>query len=271
MLLRRITEHVKAQNWTAVALDFLIVVLGVFIGIQVSNWNAARTERVEERQLITRLLDEAGALLEIQRYEYSRHSPRIDAMNDIPQLLFNPSPGRDLTEIECRMIAISHWLPAPSDELPILEESIATGRFDLISNENVKAQLRGFALVRNRSRRQYEESINELFRLYSRHPEALWFVRRQIEEIADIPWWMQREPADSERRAGDGVRWWNECDLTKMQGDNAFRGEFADNQARLISYVERYEQSIAALEALQEALGDELGLPRGTPRADEQP
>ena len=42
MLLRRITEHVKAQNWFAVALDFLIVVTGVFIGIQVSNWNEAR-------------------------------------------------------------------------------------------------------------------------------------------------------------------------------------------------------------------------------------
>ncbi|MEZ6001216.1 hypothetical protein [Hyphomonas sp.] len=45
MLLRRFTEHVKAQNWTAVALDFVIVVLGVFIGIQVSNWNAANGER----------------------------------------------------------------------------------------------------------------------------------------------------------------------------------------------------------------------------------
>jgi len=42
MLLRRAMEHVKAQNWTAVGLDFLIVVLGVFIGLQVSNWNDAR-------------------------------------------------------------------------------------------------------------------------------------------------------------------------------------------------------------------------------------
>lgn len=32
MLLRRVIEHVKAQNWTAVALDFVIVVVGVFIG-----------------------------------------------------------------------------------------------------------------------------------------------------------------------------------------------------------------------------------------------
>lgn len=46
MLLRRVIEHVKAQNWTAVALDFVIVVVGVFMGIQVSNWNDARSERV---------------------------------------------------------------------------------------------------------------------------------------------------------------------------------------------------------------------------------
>ena len=41
MLLGRVIAHVKAQNWTAVALDFLIVVMGVFIGLQVSNWNAS--------------------------------------------------------------------------------------------------------------------------------------------------------------------------------------------------------------------------------------
>lgn len=33
MILRRLTKHVKDQNWFAVALDFLIVVVGVFIGI----------------------------------------------------------------------------------------------------------------------------------------------------------------------------------------------------------------------------------------------
>ena len=31
MLLRRITKHVKDQNWFAVFIDFLIVVVGVFI------------------------------------------------------------------------------------------------------------------------------------------------------------------------------------------------------------------------------------------------
>lgn len=55
MLLRRITEHIKAQNWTAVTLDFVIVVVGVFIGIQVSNWNDARAEAAQQQVYLERL------------------------------------------------------------------------------------------------------------------------------------------------------------------------------------------------------------------------
>jgi hypothetical protein len=44
MRLRHITKHVQDQNWFAVTLDFLIVVVGVFIGIQVSNWNDAQAD-----------------------------------------------------------------------------------------------------------------------------------------------------------------------------------------------------------------------------------
>lgn len=53
MLLRRLMQHVKGQNWIAVGLDFVIVVVGVFIGLQVNNLNQARLERdMFERQLL---------------------------------------------------------------------------------------------------------------------------------------------------------------------------------------------------------------------------
>jgi hypothetical protein len=58
LLLRRITEHVKAQNWTAVGLDFVIVVVGVFVGIQVSNWNEARQEERAAREYIVRVQED---------------------------------------------------------------------------------------------------------------------------------------------------------------------------------------------------------------------
>ena len=48
MILRSVTKHIKDQNWFAVGLDFLIVVVGVFIGIQVANWN----EEQQQQQLL---------------------------------------------------------------------------------------------------------------------------------------------------------------------------------------------------------------------------
>ncbi|MBL4870815.1 MAG: hypothetical protein JKX72_07665 [Robiginitomaculum sp.] len=42
MILRRVIKHVRNQEWTAILIDFLIVVIGVFVGLQVSNWSVAR-------------------------------------------------------------------------------------------------------------------------------------------------------------------------------------------------------------------------------------
>jgi hypothetical protein len=53
--LLRIAEHLRTQNWTAIAIDFVIVVLGVFVGIQVANWNDERRTQQREAEFIARL------------------------------------------------------------------------------------------------------------------------------------------------------------------------------------------------------------------------
>lgn len=45
MLLRRVIDHIRGQAWTAIGIDFVIVVVGVFVGIQAANWNEERVER----------------------------------------------------------------------------------------------------------------------------------------------------------------------------------------------------------------------------------
>ncbi|MEM7492731.1 MAG: hypothetical protein AAF296_05075 [Pseudomonadota bacterium] len=45
MIFRRIKAHIEKENWFAVGIDFFIVVIGVFIGLQVANWNETRAER----------------------------------------------------------------------------------------------------------------------------------------------------------------------------------------------------------------------------------
>lgn len=42
MVIRQMREHLKTHNWLGVAIEVLIVFLGVFLGIQANNWNEAR-------------------------------------------------------------------------------------------------------------------------------------------------------------------------------------------------------------------------------------
>lgn len=58
MILRSITKHVKDQNWFAVGLDFFIVVFGVFVGLQVENWNEDRQNQNLANKNIKRLQTE---------------------------------------------------------------------------------------------------------------------------------------------------------------------------------------------------------------------
>jgi hypothetical protein len=58
MIFRRIKAHVEKENWFAVGIDFCIVVIGVFIGIQVANWNEARAVSVQETSYLRQLKDE---------------------------------------------------------------------------------------------------------------------------------------------------------------------------------------------------------------------
>ena len=52
MILRRVIQHVRKQEWTAIGIDLVIVVVGVYIGIQAQAWNAAREDRGIERQYL---------------------------------------------------------------------------------------------------------------------------------------------------------------------------------------------------------------------------
>lgn len=67
MILRRVIEHVKAQNWTAVGIDFAIVVVGVYLGLQVQEWSKSRDDRQRESQIVADML----ADLQIDRSQYA--------------------------------------------------------------------------------------------------------------------------------------------------------------------------------------------------------
>ena len=55
MILRRLSQSLKEQNWTAILIEFVLLVLGVFLGIQVSNWNEQRAENAKAQAYLARI------------------------------------------------------------------------------------------------------------------------------------------------------------------------------------------------------------------------
>jgi hypothetical protein len=58
MVVRRIREHVATHNWFAVSVDLAIVVVGVFLGTQATNWNDARLAANEAHTYRERLIED---------------------------------------------------------------------------------------------------------------------------------------------------------------------------------------------------------------------
>jgi hypothetical protein len=251
MILRRITEHVKAQNWFAVAVEFVIVVVGVFMGLQVQDWNELRKERIEEIDLLGRLYGETQELLETQREELVGLRARADILMGVNPVLFSQEPSRAITDEECANIASSHVFRRPPDELPVLDEMLSTGRFDVLQDKKIKEQLRAYVLFRGRGRAYYQEATNELFRLHSRFPDLITIGRVPM-EAGFVGRWT--------RLSGEGFRWNPVCDAERMRASPAFLNEYIDNLSRIGSLIQFTEQRQEHLTELETALSARLGV-----------
>lgn len=63
MILRRLTENLRAQNWVAIGIEFVLLVLGVYLGILAANWNLDRAARQETGKLLSQLQTELGEMI----------------------------------------------------------------------------------------------------------------------------------------------------------------------------------------------------------------
>jgi len=55
MILRRLSQSLRDQNWTAIAVEFVLLVAGVFLGMQAANWNEQRAEDAKARAYLVRI------------------------------------------------------------------------------------------------------------------------------------------------------------------------------------------------------------------------
>ena len=72
MILNRLSRAIAKQNWGTVVLEILVVVVGIFLGLRVDDWNESR----KNRQLESVYLDKLYADVSTMRQELDRNRAR---------------------------------------------------------------------------------------------------------------------------------------------------------------------------------------------------
>ena len=173
MILHRLSKSIRRQDWFAVLIEFVVVVAGIFAGLQANDWAQERQDRRQERASLERLF------LEVE-----------DAY-----LLLNDFVQRTLRLNQMRRNAVQFAdsdAPVPEDELPLkigintlamfppvilvavaYEELKSSGQMQLISSASLRGQIaefhadlafqnqliRGFADGANRFQEAYKEHV----------------------------------------------------------------------------------------------------------------
>ncbi|GAA0853930.1 hypothetical protein [Aliiglaciecola litoralis] len=93
MLLRSLAKHIKEQNWFAVFIDFFIVVLGILLAFQITEWSEQQADKRALHVALERLEDEIqGNILAIDKYS-QRHEDIASAGQALLKLVRDPALG----------------------------------------------------------------------------------------------------------------------------------------------------------------------------------
>ena len=170
-MLRRVIDHVKTQNWTAVALDFVIVVVGVFIGIQVSNWNEARSEHDRKQLIHTRLQADFELIQDELTNATLAHEQVVDALETLRLALDRgyAQPGEDTAIKLALRNGYEYW--QVSHRSGTFIELLSSGNLELIPDEDLRVALIRYDVRSQQSRFNLEQIRNNM------HPDVSKFLK----------------------------------------------------------------------------------------------
>jgi len=246
MLLRRITEHVKAQNWTAVALDFVIVVMGVFIGLQVNNWNEARKDRTSERAYLERLSRDIDQDAMALKEAIEKAEAWAQAATFVLAALEDPSAAASGPCRFLRSMTLAQYSSWPVLNRQTYQELVSTGGLSLIRDDDLKMKL-GQYYAEFDAGGQFTEQFRQIALKYDDAIRGVWTIenRRALNEPGEESCKIAPEDALAARDrilARDGAIDW----LPTLE-------------ARQLGFAGRLRQSLDSATALAERLHRHVG------------
>jgi hypothetical protein len=144
VILRRLARNLREQNWTAITIEFVLLVLGVFMGIQVANWNEARNLQQRRAAALERMHGEIEANIDYLQRRIAVLTRDADARNEaFRRLMANDWAGADPARM-ATAFDTTGFAPALSPPKGVYDELISTGMFAELGNPRLRDRISAY-------------------------------------------------------------------------------------------------------------------------------
>jgi hypothetical protein len=170
MLMPRMIESVKTQNWSALLGELAIVVLGIFIALQVDSWWQGQEDLQQEQVYIDRLIDDFEKDSSALAGSVELARMRQGFADLLMEVADNPSAARKRPAEFLAAIDLAAYTYTPAVNSHTFEELRSTGNLGLLRNAELKSALFSYYQYDETSRQWIElflKSEFEHFRLSS--------------------------------------------------------------------------------------------------------
>lgn len=241
MLLRRVTNHVKDQNWFAVGIDFIIVVVGVFIGIQVANWNDAQQSGIRESAVLAQLEEEFSEIENSLTLQIQYRDSYMQNMGALITTLEGSGPAADDKTIRQALSDATATGRRPAQSAAYLQIT-ASGQLAMLNNTELER-----SLIEYHTRLERDNFVHQgLVDLVIEEVSTNRFVDRSVVNKGNFG-------ASVDTGHTDGAGWIRSYDLSGLQAYESryeamytFHGTILDSEQRQLGLA---REILALIEA----------------------
>ena len=197
MILRRLATSIRKQDWFAVVIETLIVVMGVYLGIQLGNWNAARADKAAGEDYLARIAEDISS-------DDARLAEVVEVWREDSQQagiivrFLEGNAVEELTDWEAFQLIYygAGWTPF-SPNRGTHDELISTGKFGIVGDPPLRREIS-----------DYYTALDEFAGFYRFHTPMREIVRSKYSPDAQAYMWEQCFP-EAHYRGPAGS--WRDC------------------------------------------------------------
>lgn len=259
MILHRLADAIREQNWFTVFIEVLIVMIGIFLGLQVTQWNENRKERALEAIYTQRLHQEVLDLSAVRTPLVQSREIMVAELKSAFLKLSAPE-GEALGNSECFHLGYNPAVTNPTDDLPLIVELLSSGRLTIFTDERLEKALGNFLIARTKSRDSgtgIARRIPDLDHNYNH----LFTINRSMSEAYDAA--ARRgafETGSGPETIADIFSNLVTCDDAAMRANTQFLNDLAAYELKYYFHIQDNRRVSNSLKALHDALDNILGI-----------